>query len=137
MPDESVRDFATRLQANWQNAQLGRSCEKDSVVLKFKHFLDNLKPEYSNSCGSPRKSLADLMVITKKGLIALKLKHFFLENSKPENSMRFYCSRFYWFGMINHIRDWVNGSNPIDFYNTAYSHPYSDHTSCTSRFNGP
>jgi hypothetical protein len=82
MPDESVRDFATRLQANWQNAQLGRSCEKDSVVLKFKHFLDNLKPEYSNSCGSPRKSLADLMVITKKGLIALKLKHFFFRKQQ-------------------------------------------------------
>jgi hypothetical protein len=83
MPVESVRDFATRFQANWQNAQLGRSCDKGSMLLKFEHFLDNLKPEQR----SITEIFSRLDGDNEKGLIALKSKHFFfkLKRSYKDN----------------------------------------------------
>jgi hypothetical protein len=45
--DESVRQFATRFQANWQDAEFGTDNEKGIVAWKLRLFLDNIKPEYS------------------------------------------------------------------------------------------
>jgi hypothetical protein len=45
--DESVRQFASRFQANWEDAELGSDNDKGIVAWKLRLFMDNIKPEYS------------------------------------------------------------------------------------------
>jgi hypothetical protein len=47
MPEESVKEFAARFQANWQHAELGQPNDKGIREFKLRIFLDNLKPIYS------------------------------------------------------------------------------------------